>query len=401
MYKDTLSSKAAPVTEESLSSLSMPALFKRVEASLDLVIEGRVGFLGFGSYGTAIGAEVCRAGNNDVIGYVRSLEKANEINFHSTNSKYFAKTPLPASLGATTDIEHLIKTSETLVIAVPSRELSNIIQEIKRVGLPEESTIVTLIKGFVFEGDSVSTPGEYIKRELGNNVRVGTLSGPSFASEMVQSVLHDIPLEAMELVAAAEDPEVARHIIDTFCNDRLFISGTIDHRGVELASAYKNVIAMGLGLIHDRSSNTRASVFKLGVSELSNFLSHLGCEQQTAFGSAGMADAYLSASEKSRNYVVGKMLLEGKSMVEIQGSSTTLEGIRTVEAFKSLADQAGLYAPFTNLIHDIISAEIPAEDMVERYREVRLDYMKSQRSVIGGAREFQHHSFPFQLASIR
>ena len=91
------------------------------------------------------------------------------------------------------------------------------------------------------EADTLFTMSEIIHDELGEEVKVAALSGPTHAEEV------SIGLPSL-IVSACEDIEVAKKVQKVFYNDTLRVYTNTDIKGVELCGALKNIIALAAGM---------------------------------------------------------------------------------------------------------------------------------------------------------
>jgi glycerol-3-phosphate dehydrogenase (NAD(P)+) len=94
---------------------------------------------------------------------------------------------------------------------------------------------------------------------------------------------------------------------------------------------------------------------------MTRFGMSFGAKLETFLGLSGVGDLFLTAtSEKSRNYRVGLLLAEGKSVEEILSIlGETAEGIETAKAVLKLASKNGLYSPIAKEVVNLLSGQNP------------------------------------------
>jgi glycerol-3-phosphate dehydrogenase (NAD(P)+) len=198
-----------------------------------------------------------------------------------------------------------------------------------------------------------ATMNEVLESELGNiEDRVGYLSGPSFAFEIVQR-------RPTAVVAASRSSEVAARIQEAFSTAFFRVYTTHNVIGVELGGAVKNIIAIASGISDglDFGHNARAGLITRGLAEMTRLGVALGAEPLTFMGLAGMGDLVLTCcGDLSRNRTVGKRLATGMTLDEVTASlgGQVAEGVKTTASTHKLAQKLGLDMPIVNVVYSIL-----------------------------------------------
>jgi len=180
--------------------------------------------------------------------------------------------------------------------------------------------------------------------------RVAYISGPSFATEVQQS------LPTALMISSSN-----RALAETFANALpLFIKGYVDDDvvGAEVSGAYKNVIAIaggvcdGLGL----GNNARAALISRGLVEMARFGTTFGARTETFLSLGGAGDLFLTASSTlSRNYRVGLGLAKGESIESIlKVLGEVAEGVPTAKALYKIAKEKEIYLPIAQEVYQMI-----------------------------------------------
>ncbi len=251
-------------------------------------------------------------------------------------------------------IEHFVPLDEALkreylIMAIPAQSVRGWMQShFKDKG----QKILVAAKGI--ETDTGAFLNE-IYSEFVSPDRLAFISGPSFASEVKQSL-------PTALIISSTNLELAKMYADALPD---FIKGYIsdDVVGAEVAGAYKNVIAIaggvcdGLGL----GNNARAALISRGLVEMTRFGTFFGAKSETFLSLGGAGDLFLTASSTlSRNYRVGLGLAAKKSMKQIlEELGEVAEGVPTAKALHKIARQKHIYLP--------IAAEVYA--MIEEHKD--------------------------------
>ena len=128
--------------------------------------------------------------------------------------------------------------------------------------------------------------------------------------------------------------------------------------GVELASGFKNIIALAVGMADGLGfgHNARALLISRGLAEISRLGVHLGANSQTFAGLAGMGDLVLTCTgDLSRNRTVGVRVGRGERIGDVlSGMTMVAEGVRTAVSAVELSRRTGVPMPITEQVHGIL-----------------------------------------------
>ncbi len=185
--------------------------------------------------------------------------------------------------------------------------------------------------------------------------RLAFLSGPSFASEVMQNL-------PCALVVSAYDATLSRRYADAF-PEWIKAYTSDDVIGAEICGAYKNVIAIASGICDGLrlGNNARASLIARGLVEMDRFGKAFGAQERTFLGLSGAGDLFLTASSNlSRNYRVGLGLAQNRSLDAIlEELGEVAEGVQTTEAIQKIAEQKGIYTPIATEVFRILHGKDP------------------------------------------
>ncbi len=229
------------------------------------------------------------------------------------------------------------------------------------VTIPAQSVRGWLEQYFVDKGQKILVAAKGIETMTGaflNEVygafistdRLAFISGPSFATEVQQSLPTALKISSTNLSLAHCYAEALPDFIKGYVSD--------DVVGAEVAGAYKNVIAIaggvcdGLGL----GNNARAALISRGLVEMTRFGEAFGAKGETFLSLGGAGDLFLTASSTlSRNYRVGLGLARGESMAEILTElGEVAEGVPTAKALHTIAQEQGIYLPIAHEVYAMI-----------------------------------------------
>lgn len=312
--------------------------------------------LGGGSFGTAM-AQVLAENGHPVRLWMRSAEQAEEIRRTRINHQYFPELELDALVEPTTDMGAAIEQAELVFVALPSKVFRDVIRSAAS-HFHEQQMVVSLTKGI--ERDGFRLMSEVLKEEL-PGTRVGVLSGPNLAGELVQ---HEITAS----VIASEDRELRERVQQALGNAYFRIYANLDVYGVELGGALKNIYAVVSGLADARGmgENTKSMLITRSLAEMSRFAVSMGANPMTFLGLAGVGDLIVTCSSSlSRNYRVGYAVGQGSTLDEaVTELGQVAEGVRTLELVHEKAIELDVYMPLVRGLYQILYRGASITDVV-------------------------------------
>lgn len=233
--------------------------------------------------------------------------------------------------------------NEYILIAIAAQSIKDFL---KKVDLSDKKILVAS-KGI--DNEKLKFLNE-IFEEYVSPENLAFISGPSFAKEVKEN-------KPTALVIASKNTDLAEKF-KTFFPRFLKIYIDDDVAGVEVAGAYKNVIAIASGICEglNLGSNAKAALLARGLVEMDRFGEKFGARKDTFLGVAGSGDLFLTAnSTMSRNYRVGLNLAKGKLLNDILDElGEVAEGVYTTKAIYKLAKLNEVYTPIANEVYKII-----------------------------------------------
>ncbi len=309
-------------------------------------MSSKISVIGGGSWGTAL-AQVASANIDEVLIYARDQEVVKTINDQSNNFKYFPGVKLNANIKATSDLEQIINFSKCIILSVPTSATRVVMEKIAD-NLTREHTIISTAKGLEIE--TFKTNSEIISEFFKGDIAV--LSGPTHAEE----VINEIPTA---IVVAAQTKKVAENIQKKLMTARFRIYTIEDVKGVELAGAVKNIIAVASGVTDGigYGDNTKAALITRGLAEIVKFGLYLNTKRETYNGLAGLGDLVVTCnSDHSRNRRFGIQIGKGKTFEEAeQIVEQVVEGAKTAKAvYRFLREKDEIEMPITEEVYKVL-----------------------------------------------
>ncbi|MEZ0311790.1 MAG: NAD(P)H-dependent glycerol-3-phosphate dehydrogenase [Myxococcota bacterium] len=332
----------------------------------------RVAVLGGGSFGTALAELMARQGM-DVCLWMRNAERCATMRQTRRNPDYLQDFELSTRLTATADRDEALAGADLIVLSTPSQVARQVLGDFKSK-LPRVPLILAA-KGI--ENDTLMTLEEVVVDVLGQSWQnhTLTLSGPSFAREIMMSM-------PTAVVLACRDLALADAVSARISGGYFRAYTTTDVVGVELGGALKNVMAIAAGAATGMGlgDNTRAAMITRGLAEITRLAVAKGAHPMTLAGLAGFGDLVLTCTGAlSRNRAIGEALGRGKTLEEaIAEVKQVAEGIRTAQSAHQLAAKLGVDAPITAAVYKVIyegaSARKAVTDLLTRPLKRELEY---------------------------
>jgi glycerol-3-phosphate dehydrogenase (NAD(P)+) len=194
--------------------------------------------------------------------------------------------------------------------------------------------------------------------------RIAVVSGPNLSHEISQR-------EPAASVVACADEEVARKV-QTLVHGPAFRPYTsLDVVGCELGGAYKNVVAISVGMAVGLGfgDNTTASVITRGLAETARLAMAMGADPLTLMGLAGLGDLVATCSSPlSRNRTFGEKLGLGMTTAEIVASTRQVaEGAKSCSSLLALAEKLEVDAPIAEHVEAVVAGRMTAPEMMESF----------------------------------
>ena len=329
--------------------------------------------IGGGSWGTAFADYLARQGHEVRI-WVREQEVIAAINSSRENRVFLPGIELAANLQACADLESEAVRADVLILAVPSKFIRLVMQSLKP-SLRADHVLVNLSKGF--ESDSLKTISQVAAEVFGPEISGQwlTLSGPSFARELAGR-------HPTAVVAASGNEELLERMQGSFSSSVLRIYRSGDLRGLEVAGALKNVMAIASGMINGLGYgyNTTASLITRANVEISRLGIRLGARAETFWGLGGIGDLMLTCfGSLSRNFQLGRKISQGESLALVEKSTPMVaEGVETTKAVHLLAEKLSIDMPISREVHQVLFA---GKDVRQAINDLMKRSLKSEWNI--------------------
>lgn len=316
----------------------------------------KVTVIGAGAWGTALALVALRAGHETWLqgrdaAVIEALDR-------TRSTPALPGLTVDAGLHVTTDFKVALDGAALVILAVPAQATRAVARQLAAHHVT--ATVITAAKGF--ERDSRALMTQVLGAELPAAPAL-VLSGPSFADDVAAGLPTAVTLAGSE----ARTVDAAAAALSTA---RFRIYGSDDPVGVQVGGALKNVLAIACGIVDGRGlgASARAALTARGFAELARVGAALGGKPETLMGLSGLGDLVLTCSgPQSRNFALGLALGQGVALTDLLKPGAKLaEGVATAVVARDVAARAGLEAPITAAVADVIAGADTIDTAIDR-----------------------------------
>jgi glycerol-3-phosphate dehydrogenase (NAD(P)+) len=345
--------------------------------------------IGAGAWGTAVAKVIAEKGK-DVIIWCLENETRDDINLRHQNTRYLPGIDLPENLTASSDIVETACGREFIILAVPSLYLLDTVKKFLLVpSIREgETAIAVITKGFLQTDKGPRLILETLEDYLPGFYRQSLvyIAGPSHAEEVSTKKITG-------LIAASENAKNSIRFRDLLKTKELFVFSSFDVRGVQVAAAAKNVIAIAFGML-DAFKNmsdsilggknlfgdgTESLLLAAGLNEIQSLGMAMGATHPETFTSiSGIGDLDVTCrSVFGRNRRFGKEIIEKKILEPFKNHDDLVarineigylpEGVAAAKHVSFFADKFRLKIPISVGMYQILNRETDPLDFLKDF----------------------------------
>lgn len=343
--------------------------------------KGAVAVVGAGAMGTALachlrhnGAAVCLLAT-DHDGAVVDAWRAGAP--HPGLNLPFSDVPLHGPDAWAEQLAH----AEVVFVAAASAGLAPVLQA-AAAGARDGAVWALATKGW--EPGTLRTPSEVAASVLGDDAGIVALGGPSLAAELALGA-------PTGLLCASRDRASRRRVANLLTSRTTEAFTTPDVAGAETAAAFKNVVAIAVGLAEGLAGrlvesppvnvfgNVRAAVFAAGLLDMDRLVRSRGGRAATVLGLGGAGDLFLTC-QRGRSGRFGRLLGAGATVESaLTTIGSTVEGVTNTAAALHLAQRGGIDLPSARIVEHALRQDASDETATERLREVFVEALSERR----------------------
>ncbi len=324
----------------------------------------RIAILGAGNMATAMAHHLSQQ-QHEIILYCIEPEVEKQINLKHRNDKYLKGVNLSKTISATSCLQTAVQEAQIMIVAIPS----NAVLTVLRQAIPHmrsDLIIASLSKGFDAKtGQTIALAEQAIlPPKIGK--RLCMLGGPAIAAELVKG-------NPMAFVVAGQDKKARQTMAQILTNGQVKAAQSSDLLGVSLAATLKNAYAIALGFCDGLkySTNTKAFVVTMAISEMAGMMLKSGASPKSAPSLAGLGDLLVTGwSPYGRNRRYGEVLVKAKTNDPKALGLTTVEGIAAARLGLKLSKKLGTKTPLLSAIHNGINSQ-------KNFHQPFINYLKT------------------------
>ncbi|MDR1390438.1 MAG: NAD(P)-dependent glycerol-3-phosphate dehydrogenase [Treponema sp.] len=341
-------------------------------------MSAKVAVLGAGAWGTTVAKVIAEKGG-DVVIWCYEGETALEIGTKHTNSRFLPGINLPKNITAVTDPAEAAADREFIILALPSLFLLDTVKKLLTVASIREgkSAIGVITKGFLETEKGPRTILETLEDYLPGFYRQSLvyIAGPSHAEEVSRGKITG-------LIAASESARNSIRFRYLLKSSRLLVFASLDVRGVQVAAAVKNVIAIAFGIMDALKTEGSAEVEDMfgdgteslllaaGLNEIQALGMAMGATHPETFTSiSGVGDLDVTCrSVFGRNRRFGREIIEKNILESFKDMEDLLarigelgylpEGVAAAKYTKALSEKHKLRMPISTGLYHILNKEL-------------------------------------------
>ncbi|CAP18307.1 Glycerol-3-phosphate dehydrogenase [Candidatus Phytoplasma mali] len=306
----------------------------------------KISIIGGGAWGSTL-AQLLTDNNHQILINEINLEYVNKIN----NGIHPIFNQILKDVKATVSLSETLEFSDFIVLCLPTRVMRLTLRKINKI-ISQPKYFINVSKGMEIENYKIIYQIVQEEITIQNIKNYACVMGPSHAEDVI---LRKLTL----LVAASLDFSFACKVQKIFYNyNYLRVYSSNDLYGVEICSAFKNVLALISGVLDsfDFGYNFQAGFISRGLLEMAKVVDFFKGDKQTVFGLTGLGDLIVTAfNENSRNYQAGKKIGLGMEIKDIiKNSSQSIEGINNLKAFYNLSLEKKIDLPIVKEAYQMI-----------------------------------------------
>jgi len=289
--------------------------------------------------------------------WMRNTSIGTAITKNRENPVYLPGLTLASGIQVTHELKDIAGRCRLIFLVVPTKAMRSVARELGQ-WLTAEHILISCSKGL--EPESAKRMTEIVREET-CCIRVGALSGPNLAKEVIAS--HP----SATVVASAFD-HVVTEATRALMGPRFRVYGNHDVLGVELSGALKIVVAIAAGTAAGLGfgDNTKSLIVTRGLAEIRRLGDRLGASRDTFAGLAGVGDLMVTcASPLSRNHQVGRRLAASETLDQIAAAMHQVaEGVNTAAVVHRMSIDMDIPMPISTAVYQLAYEQRAPEDVL-------------------------------------
>ncbi len=231
----------------------------------------KFGIIGSGSWATAL-AEILTDNNITIHWWFRNEKSIQHLINRHHNTNYLSSVYFnTARLKLTNDINQLVQSVDTIIIAIPAAYIIDALQ-LLQPHILKGKKIISSVKGMLPEHNSLLN--DYLKEHYNHPLNdYFTIMGPCHAEEVATEKLSYLTISGI-------DEKITKKIASYFQTPYSNTIINTDVYGVQYAAILKNIYALGAGIAHglEYGDNFFSVLIANAADEMASFLRKVGIQ---------------------------------------------------------------------------------------------------------------------------
>lgn len=328
---------------------------------------GTIAIIGGGTWATAL-AKIILIKQRHINWFLRREDQIEGFKKHGKNPSYLSNVSFNTDrITFFSDMEEIVKASDTLIIAVPSPFLKSYLTNVKE-DIFNDKFVISAVKGII-PPENLLVTDYFIQKHGVKRQNLAIVGGPCHAEE--------IAMERQTYpTIACEDIDRAKELSEIFNNRFIKCSYSSDVCGIETAAVLKNVYAIASGICHGLKygDNFQAVLVSNAIQEMGNFVSEVSSEKRNIKNSEYLGDLLVTAySGFSRNRTFGSMIGKGYSVKAAQMEMEMIaEGYYGTKCIHEMNLKLKVNMPIAETVYKILYEDASAKHEIKRLAEFTL-----------------------------
>jgi glycerol-3-phosphate dehydrogenase (NAD(P)+) len=317
----------------------------------------KVSIYGLGNFGYAILKHFDNKSEKDIIinAYDRNKNLIKNLKEKRKHLFFHKSVKISNKIKFVDNVKDLMNKCDVLILAVNSDSTREVLRRIK----PHiKNNLIVVNTAKALDHKTGKRLSEIIQKEFHNkNYEYALIAGGTIAKDLFNQ-------EPLGANLACENKKILALISNLFKKSNLVIYPTTDLKGVEYASALKNVVSILAGIIKGMnfSFGSETHIITRASSELEKIMVNTFGGRPETFASNSQCwtnDLWMSSLGNTRNKEFGVLLGKGftvKNAISIMSKDgKTIEGLSTLKALKNIPELKKY--PLMNFLYKYIVLE--------------------------------------------
>jgi len=328
---------------------------------------GKIGIIGNGSWGTAL-AKILTDNGFQIHWWLRNPASVAYLQARHHNQHYLTSVKFaPETIVPSHNLAEVVHASDTLLIAVPSAYVQDVLSQID-VDVLRTKNIISAIKGILPDTNLLLC--DYLTQHLGCDMqRYMAITGPCHAEEVADERLSYLTFSGL-------DTHLTQQAAQAFHVSYINTTHNCDIWGAQFAAVLKNIYALGAGIARglDYGDNFLSVYITSCYREMYRFLND---HFKKAHPNEALPDFHTSAylgdllvtcySLHSRNRTFGTMIGKGYSVkAAILEMNMVAEGYYAAKGMQSISKEFDIQIPIATSVFKMLYEQLDAAEAFQQ-----------------------------------